>query len=77
MQGSGAPVVGERYITPQGRIFEVLAVDDTTGAVEIRHDDGAVEKLDFDDWHHIRPRSIDTSDDWIADDYTDFGDEID
>jgi hypothetical protein len=64
-------VVGERYITPDGRIFEVVALDDVAGTVDIQYDDGGIDELDFDDWRALRPRSIDTSGDRDDTDYSD------
>ena len=58
------PAVGERYINPDGQIFEVVAVDDVGETVELQYEDGAVEEMDFDDWYGMQPRSVDAASDW-------------
>jgi hypothetical protein len=39
-----------------GRLFEVVAIDEADGLVEIQHADGDIEEMDLDDWH-IRVRA--------------------
>ena len=68
-------VIVERYITPEGQIFQVVASDEISGTIEIQYDDGAIEELDFEDWHGLQPRSIDTSEDWENSDYGDSDDD--
>jgi hypothetical protein len=43
------PVVGDWYRS-HGQLFEVVAVDDTEGIVEVQHADGDLEEIDLDDW---------------------------
>lgn len=43
------PVVGDWYRS-HGQIFEVVAVDDAEGVIEIQHADGDLEEIEFDDW---------------------------
>ena len=50
------PAIGEWYRTPSGDIFEVVAVDDSDGTVEVQHFDGTVEEYDLDDWMMQRSR---------------------
>lgn len=45
-----APTIGDWYRYSGGELFEVVAVDDDEGTIEIQHFDGTVEELDFDDW---------------------------
>lgn len=58
------PVVGDRYINPDGQLFDVVAVDDVGETVELQYEDGAVEELDFDDWYSMQPKSVDASGGW-------------
>jgi hypothetical protein len=44
------PAIGDWYQAPGGITFEVIAVDDEDGTVDIQHFDGTVEELDFDAW---------------------------
>jgi hypothetical protein len=43
------PIVGDWYRS-HGQLFEVVAVDDTEGIVEVQHADGDLEEMDMDDW---------------------------
>jgi hypothetical protein len=49
------PAIGEWY-TRGGDIFEVVAVDDSDGTVEVQHFDGTVEEFDLDEWMAQRAR---------------------
>lgn len=44
------PVIGDWYQAPTGVRFEVIAVDDEDGSIDIQHFDGTVEEIDFDAW---------------------------
>lgn len=44
------PSIGDWYQAPGGILFEVVAVDDEDGTIDIQHFDGTVEELDFDAW---------------------------
>ena len=42
-------VVGDWYQS-HGQLFEVIAIDDADGIVEIQHADGDLEEMDVEDW---------------------------
>ncbi len=44
------PAIGDWYQAPGGTSFEVVAVDDDDGTIDIQHFDGTIEELDFDAW---------------------------
>ena len=44
------PAIGDWYQAPGGTTFEIVAVDDDDGTIDIQHFDGTVEELDFDAW---------------------------
>jgi hypothetical protein len=44
------PTIGDWYRYSAGELFEVVAIDEDEGTIEIQHFDGTVEELDFDDW---------------------------
>jgi len=46
----GEPEIGGWYRDLEGRLFEVVACDDSDGAIDIQHYDGTVEELDAQDW---------------------------
>lgn len=51
---SARPEIGEWYRTRSGNTFEVVAVDDHDGTVEVQYFDGTVEEFDLDDWEAQR-----------------------
>lgn len=56
------PIVGDWYQS-HGQLFEVVALDEIEGVVEIQHADGALEEMDFDDWNtRCRAGSLDPAD---------------
>ena len=44
------PGIGEWYRLRGGDSFEVVAVDETDGTVEVQYFDGTVEEFELDDW---------------------------
>lgn len=58
------PEVGGWYRALAGRLFEVVAVDEADGSIEIQHFDGTVEELDPQEWQAIVPRDTDPPEDW-------------
>jgi hypothetical protein len=44
------PGIGDWYRMNSGQLFEVVAVDDDDGTIEIQYFDGAVEEMDVEDW---------------------------
>ena len=47
---SAQPEVGRWYRTGSGTRFEVVAIDEDDGTVEVQYFDGTVEELDLEDW---------------------------
>jgi hypothetical protein len=45
------PGIGEWYRLNGGELFEVVAVDEDDGTIELQYFDGTVEEMDVDDWH--------------------------
>jgi hypothetical protein len=43
------PIVGNWYES-HGRLFEVVALDEGDGVIEIQHADGDLEELETEDW---------------------------
>jgi hypothetical protein len=43
------PIVGDWYRS-HGQVFEVIAVDEMEGVIEVQHADGSLEEIDIDDW---------------------------
>lgn len=44
------PGIGDWYRLKGGALFEVVALDDDDGTIEIQYFDGTVEEMDIEDW---------------------------
>ena len=44
------PGIGDWYRLNSGSLFEVVALDDDDGTIEIQYFDGTVEEMDIEDW---------------------------
>ena len=44
------PSIGDWYRSSGDKLFEVVALDDDEGTIEIQYFDGTVEELDSEDW---------------------------
>lgn len=44
------PIIGDWYQKPDGELFEVVAVDDTDGTIEIQCFDGTIAELEMEVW---------------------------
>ena len=44
------PSIGDWYRSSGGELFEVVAIDDDEGTIEIQYFDGTVEEMDREDW---------------------------
>src|SRR5579864_5290099 len=44
------PGIGDWYRTRGGALFEVVALDDDDGTIELQYFDGTVEEMDIEDW---------------------------
>lgn len=44
------PSIGHWYRISGSELFEVVAVDDDDGTIEIQYFDGTVEEMDIEDW---------------------------
>lgn len=44
------PAIGDWYRLRGGELFEVVAVDESDGTIEVQYFDGTLEEMEFDDW---------------------------
>ena len=58
------PVIGEWYRRPSGNLFEVVALDEEDGTIEVQHFDGTVEEIDMDAWPDMLLESVEAPEDW-------------
>jgi len=45
------PIIGNWYCLRAGALFEVVALDEASGTVEVQYFDGTLEEMELDDWH--------------------------
>lgn len=59
------PVVGQWYNhRDKGDLFQVVAVDEDDGTVEIQEFDGAIDELDLDEWYAQSIEAAAQPEDW-------------
>lgn len=58
------PRVGEWYKHPSGALFEVVAIDEDDGTIEVQHFDGTVEEQEMDAWMESGCEVADPPDDY-------------
>jgi hypothetical protein len=59
------PIVGNWYRdTDTDRTFEVVAIDEDDGAVEIQYFESEVEEIDIDQWYEMELESAAEPEDW-------------
>ena len=44
------PVIGEWYKRPEGEVFEVVAINEHDGTIDVQFDDGTVGEFDAETW---------------------------
>lgn len=72
------PEIGQWYRNEAGAIFEVVALDEEEGIIEIQYFDGAIEELDSESWYSQILKQEAEPEDWsgpfddlVADDFGD------
>ena len=58
------PIIGDWYQKPDHELFEVVAVDENDGTIEIQYFDGTVEEVEFEAWHEGRFTSAEAPEDY-------------
>jgi hypothetical protein len=48
---SPQPGIGDWYRLTGGELFEVVALDEDDGTIEIQYFDGTIEEMDVEDWN--------------------------
>ena len=66
MNEMSRPEVDQWYEDAQGRTFQVVALDEGEGVVEVQYFDGEVEELDLADWADLEPRVVAPPEDWTG-----------
>lgn len=59
------PVVGNWYShRDKGEMFQVVALDELTGTIEIQEFDGGIDEIDLDEWRTLAVDSAAQPEDW-------------
>lgn len=58
------PVVGEWYRQDTAVIFEVVALDQDDGTIEVQYFDGTVEEFDLESWELMLLEPVVAPEDW-------------
>lgn len=59
------PVVGHWYShLDKGDLFQVVALDEMSGSIEIQEFDGALDEVDLDEWRQMPIEAAEQPEDW-------------
>lgn len=59
------PIVGNWYShRDKGELFQVVALDEDSGTIEIQDFDGGIDEVDFDEWRQLAGASAAQPEDW-------------
>ncbi|MFQ5609333.1 MAG: DUF6763 family protein [Woeseiaceae bacterium] len=58
------PVIGQWFRCPNGTLFEVVAIDDDAGTVELQQFDGTIDEIDMESWTELLLTEISAPEDW-------------
>jgi len=68
------PVIGEWYRMPEGTVFEVVAITEHDGTIDVQYADGTVGEYDTETWATLELVTAAPPDDSAIDDDIDGGD---
>jgi len=60
------PQVGAWYRLPDGKMFEVVAIDEQDRTVDVQHYDGTVEEWDLEAWTDLSLERGEAPEDWTG-----------
>lgn len=62
-----APSIGDWFIDrSQHQLFEVVAIDEHSGTIEVQYVDGELDEFDTDSWRMLTVESAAPPEDWSA-----------
>jgi len=62
--GVAYPIIGQWFRRPNGALFEVVAVDEAGGTVEIQFFDGTIDEVDLENWPALLTVEASAPEDW-------------
>ena len=58
------PVIGQWFSRPNGTLFEVVAVDEDGGTVELQQFDGTLDEVEMEAWPELLLTEVSAPEDW-------------
>ncbi len=58
------PVIGHWYRRSNGTLFEVVALDEEDGTVELQFFDGTIDEVDLETWPSLLIETVGAPEDW-------------
>ncbi len=58
------PIIGNWFGRPNGTLFEVVAIDEEDGTVEIQQFDGTIDEVEIEHWPQLLLIEISAPEDW-------------
>jgi hypothetical protein len=58
------PVIGNWFRRPDGVLFEVVAVDEDDGTIEIQQFDGTIGEVEIENWSQLLLVGVSPPEDW-------------
>lgn len=59
-----APAIGRWYRRANGQLFEVVAVDEADGTIELQFFDGTIDEVDEETWERLLIQRVAAPEDW-------------
>ena len=58
------PVIGQWFRRANGTVFEVVALDESTGTIELQQFDGTIDEVDLEAWMQWLLVEVSAPEDW-------------
>ena len=58
------PAIGQWFTRPNGTLFEVVAIDEDDGTVELQQFDGTIDEIDMESWPDLLLVEASPPDNW-------------
>ena len=58
------PVIGKWFRRPNGGLFEVVALDESDGTIEIQHFYGTIDEVELESWAELLLIEVSPPEDW-------------
>lgn len=58
------PVIGQWFRKPNGTLFEVVAIDEEDGSVDVQFFDGTIDEIDIERWPDLLLNEASAPEDW-------------